>query len=104
MAAKTANVLARVEPEVKEQAETILNQLGVPASVVINMLYRQIILTRSIPFPLSLSCRPVTRDEMSDEAFHSMMAKGFEQAMANDSRPLEDVMTDIKHDIKEWTE
>ena len=39
MAAKTANVLARVEPDVKEQAENILSQLGIPASVLINMLY-----------------------------------------------------------------
>ena len=50
MAIKTANVLARVEPEIKEKAETILSQLGVPASTVINMLYRQIIMTKSIPF------------------------------------------------------
>ena len=27
-------------------------RLGVPASVVINMLYKQIIMTRSIPFPV----------------------------------------------------
>lgn len=50
MAAKTANVLARVEHDVKEQAETILSALGVTASSVINMLYRQIILTRAFPF------------------------------------------------------
>ena len=46
MATKTANVLARVEPEVKEKAESIMAQLGVPASTVINMLYKQIILTK----------------------------------------------------------
>ena len=50
MAAKTANVLARVEPDVKEKAESIMSQLGVPVSVVINMLYKQIIMTRSIHF------------------------------------------------------
>ena len=52
MATKSANVLARVEPEVKEQAESIMSKLGVPASVVINMLYKQIIMTKSIPFSL----------------------------------------------------
>lgn len=36
MATKTANVLARVEPEVKEEAESILNQLGIPASDVLS--------------------------------------------------------------------
>ena len=54
MAAKTANVLARVEPEVKEQAENILGQLGIPASVAINMLYKQIIITQGLPFSLNL--------------------------------------------------
>ena len=50
MAAKTASVLARIEPEVKMQAEEVIERLGIPASVVINMLYKQIILTQSIPF------------------------------------------------------
>ena len=32
MAAKTANVMARVEPSVKEQAEEIMEMLGIPVS------------------------------------------------------------------------
>ena len=31
--ARTANVFARVEPELKEQAESVLDQLGIPMSV-----------------------------------------------------------------------
>lgn len=42
MATKTSNVTARVEPEVKEQAETILSDLGIPVSTAINIFYRQI--------------------------------------------------------------
>ena len=104
MASKTANVLARVEPEVKEQAEDILGQLGIPASVVINMLYKQIIIKRAIPFSLSLYREPVARDEMSEDTYNAMMAKGLSQAKANDSRPFADVIADVKRDIKEWTE
>lgn len=37
MAAKTANVLTRVEPDVKLKAEGIMAPLGIPTSVVINM-------------------------------------------------------------------
>ena len=103
MAAKTANVLARVEPDVKEKAEDILSQLGIPASVLINMLYKQIIMTRGIPFSLSLHKEPIARDEMSEDTFNAMMAKGLAQAKENDSRPLADVMKDIKSDIREWT-
>ena len=54
MAGKTATVLARVDPEVKKQAEDILEQLGIPASLMINMLYKQIVLTKGIPFRVAL--------------------------------------------------
>ena len=37
MAIKNANVTARVEQDVKDQAETILNSLGVSVSSFINM-------------------------------------------------------------------
>ena len=46
--AKTANLFARIEPEVKEQAEAILSALGIPASSAINMFYKQIILQQRI--------------------------------------------------------
>lgn len=55
MSAKTANVTARIQPEVKEQAEAILSQLGIPVSVFIDMAYRQVILRDGIPFSLELS-------------------------------------------------
>ena len=48
--AKSANLYARIEPEVKEQAELILSELGIPASNAINMFYKQIILQRGLPF------------------------------------------------------
>lgn len=54
MAGKTATVLARVDPELKKQAEDIMEKLGIPASLMINMLYKQIVLTRGIPFKVVL--------------------------------------------------
>ena len=41
---KTANLYARIEPDVKEQAEKVLDALGIPVSNAINMFYKQIIL------------------------------------------------------------
>ena len=58
MSAKTANIMARVEPEIKEQAESIMEQLGLSASGVINMLYRQIILRRGLPFAVTIPTAP----------------------------------------------
>ena len=52
--AKTANLYARIEPDVKERAEEILTALGIPVSNAINMFYKQIILQRGIPFEMKL--------------------------------------------------
>ena len=38
MAVKTANVTARIQPNIKEQAEAILDRLGIPVSVFIDRL------------------------------------------------------------------
>lgn len=100
MAAKSANVLARVEPETKEKAESIMSELGLPASVVINALYKQIILTRSIPFSLSLPKEPATLDSMTTEEFNSIMQKGLSQAKADQSRPATDVFADLRQELQ----
>ncbi len=100
MATKSANVLARVEPEVKEQAESIMSKLGVPASVVINMLYKQIIMTKSIPFSLSLPKEPVTLDSMNTAEFSAMMETGLSQAKADESRTVADVFADLRRELQ----
>lgn len=95
MTVKTANVLAVVEPDIKKQAENILAQLGVPVSVLITMLYKQIILTRSIPFSISLPSRPLSLDEMDDRTIEAMVMWGYEQAKANPSLSAEEVLAQL---------
>ena len=101
MATKTANVLARVEPDIKAKAEGIMAQLGVPASVVINMLYKQIIMTKSIPFSLSVSNSFQTLDEMNEEEFELMMQKGLTDAKAGRSCPVNSVFNDLRQKIND---
>lgn len=97
--AKSSNVMARVEPDIKEQAEDILARLGLPVSVVINSLYRQIIMRNGLPFSMTVPAGVVSRDTMSDADFNAMMSRGLAQAKSNDSVPLEDVMTDLLRGI-----
>lgn len=99
MATKSANVLARVEPDVKEQAESIMSKLGIPASVVINMLYKQIIMTKSIPFPLALPKEPATLDSMTASEFNAIMQTGLSQAKDDQSRPYTDALADLRQEI-----
>ena len=50
----TATVYARIEPKLKEEVDSILNELGVTPSSLIQMLYSQIKLTKRIPFDISI--------------------------------------------------
>lgn len=96
MATKTANVMARVAPDVKIKAEAIMEQLGVPASVVINALYKQIIMTKSIPFSLSIPSKPTALDEMDEQAFQAMMEEGYQQAVKGETKTRKEAFSEIK--------
>lgn len=50
----TSAVYARIDNELKENAERILNELGISPSAAIRMFYSQIVLTNSFPLNLSL--------------------------------------------------
>jgi DNA-damage-inducible protein J len=50
--AKSATARARVEPEVKREAEKILSDCGLTASQAISLFYRQVILERGMPFQI----------------------------------------------------
>ena len=80
---KSANVTARIQPEIKENAEAILNKLGIPVSVFIDMTYRQVIMHDGIPFSLEIPNKLATRDQMSELEFNTMMATGLAQAKAD---------------------
>ncbi len=90
MAARSANVNVRVEPDVKKQAEDILEKLGVSTSAFINMTYRQVIMKRGIPFSVELPSGIKTLDTMTDAEFDEMMQTGLEQAKKGESVPYEE--------------
>lgn len=98
MSNKTANVTARVQPEIKQQAESVLDRLGIPVSVLIDSLYRQIIMTNSIPYSLSIPAIP-TADAMSKADFDAMMGKGLVQAKAGEGLELDDAFAKINASI-----
>jgi DNA-damage-inducible protein J len=51
---QTDYIRARVDPELKADAEAILETLGVTASDAIRMLYKQIVLRKGLPFELRI--------------------------------------------------
>ena len=99
MAAKTANLYARVEPDIKEQAEAILSTLGIPASNAINMFYRQIILRQGLPFDVSIpQLRPLSLNNLSEKELDVELEKGYVDIAAGRMRPAREVFADLRRD------
>ena len=97
MAGKTSNVVARVEPEIKAQAEMIMEKLGLSASTAINMFYRQIVFWNGMPFRLTVPTEPPKAlDELSRAEFDTAMETGLAQAKAGQSVPVDEAFDRIK--------
>lgn len=97
--AKSANLYARIEPDLKEQAESILAALGIPASNAITMFYKQIVLQRGMPFEMKLpAARPLDVSTMTDEQLNAELEKGFADIATGRTRPAKQVFDDIRRD------
>ena len=96
---KDSTVSARVETNVKVEAEDILQSLGVPVSVVINSLYRQIIYRKGIPFSLTIPTEPITIDTMTDAELDAKLSHSYAQAVAEEGRPLNDVFDELERTL-----
>lgn len=52
--AKTAVVSARIEPDLKTDAEVILRELGLSPTEAVTLFYRQIKMRRGLPFEVRI--------------------------------------------------
>ncbi len=99
MATKTANLYARIEPELKEQAEAILSALGVPASNAITMFYRQIVLHRGLPFDVTLPTGTLIEYEaLSVDEINAELEKGYQDMLKGNGKPAAEVFAKIRKD------
>ena len=99
MATKSANLYARIEPDVKEKAESILSTLGIPASSAINMFYKQIILQRGLPFEVKTpSAGPVDISTLSEAEFNEELEKGYTDMQAGRTKNAKKAFADIRKD------
>lgn len=75
---KTVTMNLRVNPLVKQQAEDVLKQLGIPMATAIDMYLRQISMRSGIPFSVTVTNAPaqINADEMSNQTIHAAIAEG----------------------------
>ena len=99
MAAKTANLYARIEPDLKDQAESILQQLGISASSAINIFYKQIILQNGLPFDVKLPVsKPISIDLLSKEELDNEIEKGYKDMIDGDVNDVDHFFSSIHKD------
>lgn len=96
-ATRTASVFTRIDPETKEQAEIILDQLGIPLSNAICMFLRQIVLQKGIPFDMRLPQRgPVELNALSTEQFDAELNQGFDDMLNARVLPADEVEAEVR--------
>ena len=97
---KTANLYARIEPELKNEAETILSGLGVPVSNAINMFYRQIVIHRGLPFAVQYPPRSLMNAAtLTDAQLDAEVARGFDDIAAGRKRSLAQARADLAQEF-----
>ncbi|MFU0570787.1 type II toxin-antitoxin system RelB/DinJ family antitoxin [Gardnerella vaginalis] len=71
----SANVNVRIQENIKQQAEKILETIGIPRATAIDMFYRQIILNNGIPFSLTIPKSLPAQNDMDEKTFNALMAR-----------------------------
>jgi DNA-damage-inducible protein J len=58
---KTAMVRARIQPDLKNRAERVLNELGLTATQAITLFYKQVEMRKELPFNIIIATKTTRR-------------------------------------------
>lgn len=98
--AKTASVFTRVEPEIKTQAEQVLDRLGISMSNAVGMFLRQIVLQKGIPFEMKLPQEePLAYGSLTKEQFDAEIEKGIADIKNDRVYSADIIETEMKRDF-----
>ena len=93
--ARTANVFVRVEPDIKEQAEQILDCLGIPMSNAVSMFLRQVVLQKGIPFDVKLPASIPAIGSLTKEQLYAELDRGMADIKAGRVYTADEVEAEI---------
>ena len=98
--ARTSNIYTRVETEIKEQAEKILSQLGIPMSNAITIFLRQVVMHKGIPLDMKLPQKmPASLEALTEAEFNAEIEKGFNDIAAGKVSSVDDVSQRMRQDF-----
>lgn len=93
---KNSTVSVRVDSELKEQAESILKNLGIPVSTLITSLYRQVIIKQGVPFDITLAPKPKALDQYTNEELAARFQESFRQIERGEVYSVDEVFERLK--------
>lgn len=98
---RSQTISVRIEPQLKKDAENVLDELGLSTSSLITLLFKQIVLTRSVPFDISLhDIKPLCIDDLSEEELEKEIMKGIRSRKAGRTKPAKEVEDSIRKRFK----
>lgn len=92
---KSDTINVRIEPELKKQAEEILEKLGISVSTAINIYYRQIVEKNGIPMELKLEPNIPVYEDLTYEQLNLELLKGEEDIKNGDVMPLKTALKEL---------
>jgi addiction module RelB/DinJ family antitoxin len=98
--ANTSAVYARIDTGLKENAESIMSQLGVTPSSVIQMLYSQIVLQKGLPFEVKLpSAKPTAIGGMTRAELDKELRTGIESMRSGKGYSADEVDAELAREF-----
>ena len=97
--ANTTAVYARIDTDLKDNAEGILARLGISPSSAIQMLYSQIVLRIGMPFDLRIPVtKPVAEGILSRDELNAELLKGLKSIQERRTYSAEEVDRILKQE------
>jgi addiction module RelB/DinJ family antitoxin len=90
---KDSSISIRLDSRLKEQTESVLEQLGLSMTAVVNMLFLQIVREQAVPLSLSL--------RNSNNAVAQLNGAKAERLAGHSGRTVDDVAKDMERIIAE---
>lgn len=99
--ANTSVIYARIDSNLKDNAEGILSQLGISPSGAIQMLYSQIVMTKGLPLDLHIpSQQPTTTYGITREQLDAQLQKGMESLRSGRTYSVEEVDEELSKEFR----
>lgn len=101
--ARTSNIYVRVEPNIKEQAEVVLEKLGISMSNAVSIFLRQVVMQNGLPFEVKIpNTKPIFLSNLSESEFNMEMLKAHNDFENGRTYNFEEVENELNKELRRW--